>query len=146
MEQRLTLVTLGVPDVSAARRFFEDGLGWRAAAFDSDEVAFFDCGTCALGLFGRAALAHDAEVEDDGGRFPAVSVAWNGRSRAEVDAAFNRAVAAGGEPVKPPQEVFWGGYSGYVRIPGGHLLELAHNPAWQLDETGRMELPSPPES
>lgn len=143
MEQRLTLVTLGVPDVAAARRFFEDGLGWRAAEFDSDEVAFFDCGTCALGLFGRGALAHDAGVADDGGAFPATSIAWNGRTRDEVDAAFARAVAAGAEPVKPPEEAFWGGYSGYVRIPGGHLLELAHNPGWPLDEAGRMVLPPP---
>lgn len=143
MEQRLTLVTLGVDDVAEARRFFEEGLGWRAAAVDSDEVAFFDCGTCALALFGRGSLAHDATVTDDGGRFVPVSIAWNGRSRAEVDAAFAKAVAAGGDPVKAPEEVFWGGYSGYVRIPGGHLLELAHNPDWSLDETGRMELPEP---
>lgn len=143
MEQRLTLVTLGVEDVAATRRFFEEGLGWRAAGFDSADVAFFDTGSCVLGLFGRAALARDAGVDDDGGRFPAMSIAWNGRSEAEVDAAFARAVAAGAEAVKPPEAVFWGGYSGYVRIPGGHLLELAFNPGWPLDETGRMQLPAP---
>lgn len=120
MEQRLTLITLGVPDVGEARRFFEDGLGWRAADFESDEVAFFDLNGCVLGLFGRAALAEDAGVRDDEGGFTATSVSWNGRTREDVDRAFARAVSAGAEPIKAPEDVFWGGYSGYVRIAGGH--------------------------
>ncbi len=139
----MTLVTLGVPDVGEARRFFEEGLGWRAAGFDSEDVAFFDMNGCVLGLFGRAALAEDAGVNDDEGLFTASSIAWNGRTPAEVDAAFSRAVAAGAEPLKAPEAVFWGGYSGYVRIPGGHLLELACNPAWPLDDNGHMQLPPP---
>lgn len=143
MEQRLTLITLGVPDVGEARRFFEDGLGWRAADFESDEVAFFDLNGCVLGLFVRSALAEDAGVRDDEGGFTATSVSWNGRTREDVDRAFARAVSAGAEPIKAPEDVFWGGYSGYVRIAGGHLLELAHNPAWPLDENGRMQLPPP---
>ncbi len=143
MDQRLTMVTLGLDDLAAARRFFEDGLGWKPAAFESDQVAFYDTGTTSLGLFGRKALAEDAEVEDDGGSYHAVSIAWNGVSKEAVDEAFARAVAAGGEPVKTPQEVFWGGYSGYVRIPGGHLLEIAFNPIFLLDESGKMVLPPP---
>lgn len=143
MEQRLTLVTLGVEDLAGARRFFEEGLGWRPAGFGGDDVAFYDTGGSILGLFGRAALAQDAGVADDGGVFTATSIAWNGRSEAEVDAAFAEAVAAGAEPIKPPQAVFWGGYSGYVRIPGGHLLELAFNPVFPLDASGRMQVPPP---
>ena len=143
MEQRLTLITLGVEDVAATRRFFEDGLGWRPADFDSDDVVFYDTGGTVLALFGRAALAADAGLADDGHGFAGVTIAWNGASREAVDAAFAEAVAAGAEPVKPPEAVFWGGYSGYVRIPGGHLLEIAHNPGFPLGPDGSMTLPPP---
>lgn len=143
MEQRLSIVTLGVDDVAETRRFFEEGLGWRAAAYDSEDIAFFDMGGTVLALFGRQALAEDAGVTDDAGSFAAVTIAWNGRDEAEVDAAFKEALAAGAEAVKTPQKVFWGGYSGYVRIPGGHLLEIAHDPFSALDAAGRLQLPPP---
>jgi len=143
VEQRITMITLGVDNLDAARRFFEDGLGWRPAGFDSDAVVFYDTGGTALALFGRAALAEDAGVAVGGPETNTVSIAWNGHSRAEVNEAFDRAVAAGATPVKVPQEVFWGGYSGYVRIPGGHLLEIAHNPLFELDSSGVMRLPAP---
>ncbi|MCC2111128.1 MAG: VOC family protein, partial [Hyphomicrobiales bacterium] len=112
MEQRLSLVTLGVDDLAAARVFFEAGLGWRPAAFDSDAIVFYQTGTAAIALFGREALAEDAGVAAAGHGFSGVTIAWNGHSEAEVDAGFAQAVAAGAEPVKPPQKVFWGGYSG----------------------------------
>ncbi len=146
MEQRITMITLGVDDLAATRRFFEEGLGWKPAGFDSSEVCFYDMGSTALGLFGRQALADDACVTAGEAGFPAVSLAWNGRTRDDVDAAFARAVAAGAEPLKQPQEVFWGGYSGYVRIPGGHLLEIAYNPVFLLDENSVMQLPVPKDS
>ncbi|MEZ5841740.1 MAG: hypothetical protein R3D02_15375 [Hyphomicrobiales bacterium] len=90
MEQRLSMITLGVEDLGAARRFFEDGLGWRPAGFDSDAVVFYDTGGTALALFGRRDLAADAGIPDDGKGFSGVTIAWNGRSTAEVDAAFER--------------------------------------------------------
>lgn len=146
MEQRITMVTLGVDDISATRRFFEDGLGWKAAGFDSEEIVFYDTGETILGIYGRTALADDAGVAADPFGFPATALAWNGRTKAEVDAAFAKAVAAGGEAIKEPQDVFWGGYSGYVGIPGGHLMEIAYNPAFLLDESGKMLLPAPKDS
>lgn len=146
MEQRITLVTLGVEDLTRARAFFEEGLGWRRAAIDSDAIAFYQCDSVALALFGRTALAEDAGVPDSGDAqgdaFIPVTIAWNGRSEAEVDAAFAEAVAAGAEPLKRPTQVFWGGYSSYVRIPGSeHLLEIAYNPGFALDAAGRVTLP-----
>lgn len=147
MEQRITLVTLGVDDLAEARTFFEDGLGWRRANVPSDEVAFYQCGCIALGLFGRRDLAEDAGLVDDGSAvsatgFVPVSIAWNGRSEDEVDAAFDRALAGGATALKRPVRASWGGYSGYVRIPGSqHLLELAYNPGFPLDPDGAVTLP-----
>lgn len=142
MDQRITLVTLGVDDLAESRRFFEDGLGWQRAKVESDEVAFYQCGSMALGLFGRKDLATDAGLEDNGSGFVPCSIAWNGRTEAEVDAAFSKALAAGAKALKRPEKVFWGGYSGYVRIPGSaHLLEIAYNPGFPLDEDGAVQLP-----
>ncbi len=145
MDQRLSLITLGVDDLGAARRFFEQGLGWTPAKVDSDAVAFYQCGPTALGLFGRAELAADAGLPDDGaapGHFVPCSIAWNARSEAEVDTAFAETLAAGATAVKRPEKVFWGGYSGYVRIPGcDHLLEIAYNPGFAMDENGGVILP-----
>lgn len=143
MEQRLSLVTLGVEDLAEARRFFEEGLGWRPADIAAEEVAFYQTGSCVLGLFSRESLARDAGVSPQGSGFNGISIAWNGESEEAVDDAFATAVAAGAEAVKKPEKVFWGGYSGYVRIPGGHLLELAYNPFWPLGEDGSVKLPPP---
>lgn len=142
MEQRITLVTLGVDDLAVARRFFEEGLGWQRANVPSDDVAFYQCGSMALGLFGRTDLAKDAGLSDDGSGFIPSNIAWNGRSEDEVDTVFAKAVSAGAAPVKQPERAFWGGYSSYVRIPGtGHLLELAYNPGFPLAEDGAVQLP-----
>ncbi|MCC2113020.1 MAG: VOC family protein, partial [Hyphomicrobiales bacterium] len=117
MQQRLSMITLGVDDVAEAKRFFEQGLGWQPAKFDSEAIVFYQIGSMALALFGRAALAEDATVSPEGSGFSGVTIAWNGRSEKEVDEAFARTIAAGATPIKTPQAVFWGGYSGYVRIP-----------------------------
>ena len=90
MEQRLSMVTLGVDDLAAARAFFEAGLGWRPAGFDSDAIVFYQTGTAAIALFGRQALAEDAGVAAAGQGFSGVTIAWNGRSEAEVDCRFRR--------------------------------------------------------
>ncbi len=139
--QRLTLITLGVADV--ARAFYE-GLGWIAAPFDSDKVAFFDMNGVILSLFGRAPLADDAHVPADGSGFRGVAQAINVAARAEVDAVLAEVAAKGGVIVKPAQEVFWGGYSGYFADPDGHLWEVAHNPFWPFDKHGRPQLPKAP--
>ena len=141
MDQRMTIVTLGVRSVPDARRFYEK-LGWRASsASQGDDVAFFQLNGMALSLFGRKALAEDAKVKDSAAGFSGVSLAQNLHSPDAVDAAFAQAVAAGGTALKPPETAFWGGYSGYFADPDGHLWELAHNPFFPLDERDNLVLP-----
>ena len=146
MEQRFSMVTLGVADVAASKRFYE-ALGWRAVKFASEEMCFFRMGTVLLGLYARQALADDAGMENTPPQgFEGVAIAWNGRSEAAVDAALNTAVAAGATLVKPAQKVFWGGYSGYFKDPDGHLWEVAYNPFWTIDEAGAVIVPDAPDA
>lgn len=123
----LSLVTLGVANVTASTAFYES-LGWQQLSGSEGEVSFFQVGGTVLGLFGRDALAADATVPPDGDGFRGVSLAINLATPELVDAAFASWVAVGGTVVKPPHTVFWGGYSGYVADPDGHLWEFAHNP------------------
>lgn len=141
MRQKLTLVTLGVSDLQSARAFFEEGLGWKRSG-NEDGVAFYQLNGMVLSLFGREDLAKDANVSSAGNGFPSFSLALNAYDRAEVDAVLAQAAKAGAEIVKPAEEVFWGGYSGYFRGPDGFLFEVAHNPFWELDEAGSIILPA----
>lgn len=142
MEQRLSLVTLGVADVAAARRFYEEGLGWKPSSQSNPNIAFFPLGGMVLALYQRAALAEDARLPADGSGFGGITLAYNGRSREEVDAVMAKTVAAGATVLKPAQEVFWGGYSGYVADPDGHPWEVAWNPFWDIAEDGSVRLPA----
>ncbi len=137
---RITLITLGVSDVQASAAFYEK-LGWKRSGASQQEVAFFRLDGLVLALFGRRDLAADAGVEDTPPGFSGVALAQNLGSEAEVDAAYAHAVSIGAAAVKPPEKVFWGGYSGYFADPDGHLWELAHNPLMPLDSQGRMILP-----
>jgi uncharacterized glyoxalase superfamily protein PhnB len=138
--QRLTMVTLGVADVARSTEFYE-ALGWRRSSTSSESITFFKMQGSALGLFQRDALADDAEVEAGGSGFRGVTCALNCADPAEVDAVFAAWVDAGATAVKPPREVFWGGYSSYVADPDGHLWEIAHNPYSANDDDGRIQLP-----
>jgi uncharacterized protein len=140
LEPRITLITLGVADVKRARHFYE-ALGFTASAASNGDVTFFQLGGMALGLYGRKALAHDANVPDAEPGFSGVTIAHNCRSEAEVDAVIAHAVACGATLKKPAQKVFWGGYSGYFADPDGHLWEVAHNPFFPLDAAGAVQLP-----
>ena len=141
MEQRVTLITLGVDDLERSIRFYRDGLGWRpSGASQEGTIAFFQLNGLALALFGREALAGDARLPMDAG-WGGVTLAQNLRSRDEVDAAFERALAAGATALKRPVATEWGGYSGYVADPDGHPWELALNPYWPLGEDGSLTLP-----
>ncbi len=142
MEPRLSFVTLGVADVARARAFYER-LGFTASAASQDSVAFFDAGGIVLALFGRAALADDAHVENAAPGISGVALAHNVASEAAVDAVLAEAVEAGARLLKPGQKVFWGGYSGYFADPDGHLWEVAYNPFMPLGEDGRVTLPPP---
>jgi predicted lactoylglutathione lyase len=139
MEPRLTLITLGVADVAAARRFYE-ALGFKAARASQESVAFLPAGGVVLALWGRASLAEDAHVADRPTGFAAVALAHNARSEADVDAALAEAVAAGGKLVKPAEKTFWGGYAGHFADLDGHLWEVAHNPHFRFDAEGRLAL------
>ena len=138
MEQRLSLVTLGVADLAAARRFYET-LGWRAGSGSSDDVVFFQAGGMIVGLWNRAALAEDSGVADVGG-WGGVTLAHNVGSPAEVDAVLAEARAAGARISREPGETFWGGYSGAFVDPDGHLWEVAHNPYWRIEDDGAVRL------
>ena len=141
MTPRINLITLGVADLRAARSFYER-LGLVASAAGNENVAFFDANGIVLALFGHDALAADATVEAGAPPpFRGVTLAWNAESAAAVDAIFAQAIAAGARSIKVPQEVFWGGYSGYFADLDGHLWEVAHNPFFPLDRAGRIELP-----
>lgn len=142
MDPRISLVTLGVADMKAARAFYE-ALGWKAGAPSNDDVTFFQAGGMILGLYGRAALADDAKVDDTKPGFSGVALAYNGRDKAEVDAVLAEAVTAGGTLIKAAEEVFWGGYSGYFADPDGHLWEVAFNPFFPIAEDGTISLPDP---
>ncbi|MBK0400452.1 VOC family protein [Limibaculum sp. M0105] len=140
MEQRFTLVTLGVQDLEKCTRFYER-LGWRRSVRAAEGVSFFQCGGCALALYPRADLAREAGIAPGGDGFGGFAIAYNTRSRDEVDAVLKEVRSAGGEIVKPAEEAFWGGYSGYFRDPDGNLWEVAWNPGFPLDENGVVRLP-----
>ena len=143
MDQRLSLITLGVADLVRARAFYEGGLGWRLADVPGEGIAFYQLGGIALALYPWDALAEDAQQTPTRGGFAGVTLAYNGRSKAEVDQVLARAVAAGAKLVKPAQQVFWGGYSGYFADPDGHLWEVAFNPFFPLAADGALVLPAP---
>ena len=138
--QRLSLVTLGVADVTRSTAFYER-LGWTRSPSSQDAITFFTMQGSALALFGREALAEDVGTSTAGGDgFRGVTLALNCDSRDEVDAVFATWCDAGATPAKRPEEVFWGGYSSYVADPDGHLWEIAHNPFSPNDERGQIQL------
>lgn len=139
MEQRMSLVTLGVADLRRARRFYENGLGW-TPGFASDDVVFYETGGPIIGLWSRSALAADAQIEDDDSSFSGIALAHNVRSRADVEAVLAEAAAAGGAILKSAEDTPWGGYSGYFADLDGHLWEVAWNPAWKIGEDGAVKL------
>ncbi|MEZ4703264.1 MAG: VOC family protein [Rhodothermales bacterium] len=131
MKPRISMITLGVRDLAASIRFYEEGLGLHRIE-SAPGVAFFDLKGTWLGLYGWDELADDAHVPASGSGFRGVALAHNLGSEAEVDRQLEEAVAAGATLVKPAQKVFWGGYSGYFADPDGHLWEVAHNPFMQI--------------
>jgi uncharacterized protein len=135
----ISLVTLGVADIAAAKLFFER-LGWRDTAKSQSEVAFLQGHNIVLGLFGRSSLAEDAGVEDRPAGFAGIALAVNLPSEQAVDDYFRRALEAGATALKQPHKVFWGGYSGYFADLDGHIWELAHNPFFHMDENGKLDL------
>lgn len=121
------MITLGVSDLNRAIKFYQGGLGFPKME-SPPEIAFFTLNGSWLGLYNRESLAEDATVSSQGTGFNGFAIAHNVASESEVDEIVEQAVSSGATLVKPPQKVFWGGYSGYFADPDGHLWEIAHNP------------------
>ena len=139
MEQRISLVTLGVDDLARAKAFYA-ALGWHGQ--EVQETVFLQAGGMALILWGRDKLAADCGLEPGpAAGFGGIALAHNVRSRAEVDEVMEAARAAGATVTKPPAETFYGGYAGVFLDPDGHPWEIAHNPGFTLAEDGSLQLP-----
>jgi uncharacterized protein len=140
MEQRISMVTLGVSDVTRARRFYE-AMGWRGQ--EVEQTVFFQAGGMALVLWGVDELAADSGMSapGDAPTFRGTALAQNVRSRAEVDAVLAAAEAAGGTITRTAAETFYGGYAGYFSDPDGHAWEIAYNPGFALAADGRITVP-----
>jgi catechol 2,3-dioxygenase-like lactoylglutathione lyase family enzyme len=138
VEQRVSLITLGVSDIDRARAFY-DALGWHGTSPDG-EVVFYQAGGMVLALWSRDLLREDSVVEDGGG-WGGVTLALCVRDPAEVDAVLAQAESAGARIGRPGAPTFWGGYSGIFVDPDGHPWEVAHNPGWRLDDDGTVHLP-----
>ena len=140
MEPRLSLVTLGVTDLARATAFYE-GLGWPRRVRAAEGIAFFQLGGLGLSLYPRAELAADAGVPLQAAPSQGFTLAYNARSRAEVDAVLARAAALGGRITQPAQDAAWGGYHGHVADPEGFLWEIAWNPGFPIAADGALCLP-----
>ena len=139
MEQRISLVTLGVTDLARSRAFYEQ-LGWRGQ--EAEETVFFQAGGQAIVLWARDKLAADAGIpDDDAGGFGGITLAHNVASREEVDRIVAAAGDAGAEITKAPQDTFYGGYAGFFRDPDGHVWEIAWNPGFAPGPDGALTLP-----
>ncbi|HXG70211.1 MAG TPA: VOC family protein [Gemmatimonadaceae bacterium] len=142
MQPRISIVTLGVTDVSRAIRFYRDGLGWPMSTVGDGQVAFFQLNGAVLALYPRAALAEDAKLNDKpGSPFNGFTLAHNVAERLQVDSTLDEAVQAGARLLKPAEDAFWGGRSGYFADPDGHAWEIAWNPQFPFDERGGLVLP-----
>ena len=138
VDQRVSLITLGVADLARARTFYER-LGWRGQ--EIDDTVFFQAGGLALVLWARDKLARDAGIADDASTFAGIVLAHNVPTRGEVDEIIAAAASAGALAITPARDTFYGGYAGYFRDPDGHSWEVAHNPGFTLGDDGSLTLP-----
>jgi uncharacterized protein len=140
MDQRVSLITLGVTDLGRARAFYQ-AMGWQPTAEVADDVVFFQAGGMVVALWGRDKLAGDSAVQDNGG-WGGVTLAYNAGSAGDFDAVIDQARAAGAVIGREPAPTFWGGYSGLFIDPDGHPWEVAHNPGWTLNPDGSISIGS----
>ena len=140
MEQRVSMITLGVADLARATAFYEGVIGWTVAP-GPPGIAFFDLGGIVFSLYPHDDLARDIKAEaGTSGEYSGFALAHNVRTEADVDAIFSRLGDAKATIVKPPERAFWGGYSGYFADPDGHVWEIAHNPHWTIEGDGRISM------
>jgi len=141
MEQRISLITLSVTDLARSRYFYEHGLGWQPSSASNEQVSFFQTGSMVLALYGKTALAQDAQLAPEGTGFGGIALAYNVRQREEVDAVLAEAQAAGATLLTSAQETDWGGYAGYFADLDGYPWEVAWNPHFPLLDDGSVQLP-----
>ena len=142
MEQRISIVTLGVSELKQSSEFYQR-LGWRSSPASREDIVFFQAGGAALALYPRAALAKDANLAAEGQGFGGITIAYNARNEEEVDAVLAAAAAAGARILKPGQKAFWGGYSGSFSDPDGFVWEIAYNPFFPISADGNITLSTP---
>jgi uncharacterized glyoxalase superfamily protein PhnB len=142
MQPRVNVITLGTKNLERLRKFYEQGLGWKASSTSNEHFVAFQLGGIILCLFPEALLADDAmtTISSEQG-FRGITLAHNVANKGEVDVILKQAVSAGAKLQKAAQDVFWGGYSGYFSDPDGHLWEVAWNPHWTLTIDGVLKLP-----
>ena len=145
MDQRISLITLGVSDLARSREFYRR-LGWKPSPGSNDAIVFFQAGGMILALYPRLDLAKDALIDDAkpspaGRPFAGFTLSFNARTRAGVDHVLAEAKAAGAVILKPAQEASWGGYSGYFADPDHFAWEVAFNPSFPIDDDGSIHLP-----
>ena len=139
MEQRLTIITLGVGDLKKSTEFYENNFGWKRSSSSNENIVFFYLNGIQLALFDKNELAKDATVDSGGTGFKGITLAYNTRNETEVDEIIKNLRAKGVKIVKEPAKVFWGGYSSYISDLDGHLWEIAFNPYLPLDEKGSVK-------
>jgi predicted lactoylglutathione lyase len=139
MEPKINVITLGVKDVAKSKKFYE-GLGWKASSVSNEHMVAFQTKGIVLCLYPEKLLAEDATVDHKRQGFRGITLAYNVASKEEVNKVLNEAELVGANILKPAQEVFWGGYSGYFADPDGYLWEVAFNPLWPMQD-GMVKLP-----
>lgn len=141
MEQRISLITLGVKDLGASRKFYVDGLGWKPG-FENEEIVFFQTGGSVFAIFRLTDLAADFHADVKSFGRGAFALAYNTRAKDEVEPLIQKAVSAWAKLLKAPQEASWGGYSGYFSDPDGFAWEVAWNPHWRVAADGSVSMGS----
>jgi uncharacterized protein len=133
MEQRMTIITLGVSDINNSVDFYENKMGWKRSDMSNNDIIFYQLNGIILALFARNELAKDATVDATGSGFKGFTLAYNARSEKEVDDIIYRLKKSGVKIIKEPQKVFWGGYSSYISDPDENLWEIAFNPYLKIE-------------
>ena len=139
MEQRLSIITLGVSDLRKATRFYEDKFGWVNSSFSNENISFFVLNGIQLALFEKNMLAEDATVSAVGSGFKGVTLAYNTRSKNEVNELIQQLKSKGVQIVKYPENVVWGGYSSYISDLDENLWEICYNPYVVFDDEGNLK-------
>lgn len=139
MQQRMTMLGLGVKDLETAKTFYEAVFGWTRMQPEHEGIVFYRLNGVILSLYPSDKLAEDAKVSPHGTGFKGVTCAYNTQTEEEVDSLFSEFKSKGVSIIKMPEKVAWGGYSGYIADPDGHLWEIAYNPFWKLDSDGNLK-------